>query len=286
MIMKTPRDSHLAGSEDHFQEFYKRGLNQVQNLLEEEFDSEETRQYVYDLAFKGNDVLPKRDLRPKPTTAFQADQIHRIHGGDEQTCQTLLQFSMIVAEYYDIVDDVIDGDVKPGHQRDAIVVLQFLMPVLVRLLHRLGDDAVKYWTWEATELVEASVHEPTAEMKQTTDGYLDLLEEQALLRSSVTGLAAVVAGADDEAIERAEQVGTTVHKLMQFVTDLKQYGSDDDPSNAVQLFDKEDFSKQYQQFKNELDETLSVYPETHASQMRSPWQDGHMSKYPDEAEEI
>jgi len=29
---------------------------------------------VYALAFKENDALPKRDRRPKTTTAFQADQ--------------------------------------------------------------------------------------------------------------------------------------------------------------------------------------------------------------------
>ncbi|MDS0260074.1 hypothetical protein NDI56_11785 [Haloarcula sp. S1CR25-12] len=283
--METDGGNSLEGSGDYLQEFYEQKLIQVQTLLEEEFGSDETRQYVYRLAFKGNDVLPKRDRRPKPTTAFQADQIHRIHGGDEETRQTLLQFAIIVAEYYDIVDDVIDGDVKPGHEREAIVALQFLMPVLVRLLHRLGDDAVEYWTWEATELVECCVHEPTADEKQTEAGYLDLLEEQALLRSSITGLAAIVAGADDEEIARAEEVGRTVHKLMQFTTDLNQYGSDDDPSNAVALFDKEAFSGQYQQFKDELDETLAAYPEDYASQMRAPWQGGHMSKYPDESKD-
>src|SRR6056297_565126 len=98
--METDRGNSPAGSGEYIQEFYERGLIQVQTLLEEEFGSDETRQYVYRLAFKGNDVLPKRDLRPKPTTAFQADQIHRIHGGDEETRQTLLQFAIVVAEYY------------------------------------------------------------------------------------------------------------------------------------------------------------------------------------------
>jgi len=283
--MTTAKDSSGEDTNEHLRAFYRRGLEQVQTLLEEEFDSEEARQHVYRLAFKQNDVLPKRNLRPKPTTAFQADRIHRIHDGDEQTRQTLLQFSIMVAEYYDIGDDIIDGDVKPGHQREALVAIQFMMPVLARLLHRLGDAAVDYWTWEAMELVKAALHEPGEEEKQTADGYLDLLEDQAILRSSITGLAAVVADADGEAIERAEQVGTTVHKLMQFVTDLKQYGSDDDPSNAVRVFDKQSFSDQFQRLKNELDETLSVYPDKHASQMRSPWQDDHMEKYPDETED-
>ena len=119
--MTTAKDSSGEDTNEHLRAFYRRGLEQVQTLLEEEFDSEEARQHVYRLAFKQNDVLPKRNLRPKPTTAFQADRIHRIHDGDEQTRQTLLQFSIMVAEYYDIGDDIIDGDVKPGHQREALV---------------------------------------------------------------------------------------------------------------------------------------------------------------------
>jgi len=267
---------------EYFREFYLRGLEEVEVLLKEEFDSEPARQHVYGLAFKQNDILPKRDRRPKSGTVFQADQIHRIHDGDEQTHQTLLQFGIVVAEYYDIVDDVVDGDVKPGHDREALLVAQLLMPVLTRLLHRLGDDAVEYWTREAAALVEAPlVHEQPDERERTGAAYLDLMDEQASLRSAITGLAAIVAGADDDAIERAERVGTTVHKLMQFVTDLNQYPSDDDPWNAVAIYDEDEFFAQYQGLKDELDEALSAYPEEYITRMRSPWQSGLRSEYPE-----
>ncbi len=267
---------------EYFRDFYTRGLDYIEALLEDELDSEAARQHVYTLAFKENDALPKRDRRPKTTTAFQADQIHRVHGGDERTRQTLLQFAIVAAEYYDIVDDVVDGDVEPGHERDALLVAQLLMPVLTRLLHRLGDDCVEYWTREAAALVEAPlVHEPSEDGDQTGDAYFDLLERQASLRSSITGLAAIVAGADDEAVERAERIGTAVHKLMQFATDLSQYPSDDDPSNAAAIFDKAEFFAQYQELRDELDEGLSAYPEEYSARMRFPWEDDLRSEYPD-----
>jgi len=282
--MPTDSKDAFGGDAEYFRDFYTRGLDCIEALLEDELDSEAARQHVYALAFKENDALPKRDRRPKTMTAFQAEQIHRIHGGDEQTRRTLLQFAIVTAEYYDIVDDVVDGDVEPGYERDALLVAQLLMPILTRLLHRLGDDCVEYWTREAAALVEAPlVHEPSEDGDQTGDAYFDLLEQQASLRSSITGLAAIVAGADDEAVERAERVGTAVHKLMQFATDLSQYPSDDDPSNAAAMFGKEEFFAQYQALRDELDEALAVYPEEYAARMRLPWEEDLRSEYPDGA---
>lgn len=284
--MSSDKNGYDNEDLEYFQDFYTQALNQVESLLKEEYDSESARQHLYALAFKENDVLPKRDSRPKITTAFQADQIYRIHDSDEETRQTLLQFAIVVAEYYDIVDDVVDGDVKPDHERHALLVAQLLMPVLSRLLHRLGDAAVEYWTREATALVEAPLlHEQAEETEKTGTAYFDLLENQASLRSSVTGLAAIVADANDEEVTRAEEIGTTVHKLMQFATDLDQYPSDDDPWNAVSIYSREEFFTQYQRLRDELDEKLSSYPDEYAVRMRSPWQEDLESHYPAERTE-
>jgi hypothetical protein len=278
--MPVTDDTDSFGDRDEYQrEFYDRVLGHVETILKTELDSETARKYVYGLAFKENDVLPKRDRRPKPGTAFQADQIHRIHGGDEETRATLVQFALVVAEYYDVVDDVVDGDVKPGHEREALLVAQLLMPVLARLLHRLGDDAVEYWTREATALVEAPLIHESADGEPTGEAYLDLLERQASLRSSITGLAAVVAGADGDAVERAENVGTAVHKLMQFATDLAQYESDNDPWNAVALFEETAYFEQLRSLRDELDEALSAYPDEYACRMRAPWEDDVRPRY-------
>ncbi len=284
--MSGEKNSYDDEDLEYFREFYTQALNQLEVLLKEEYDSEPTRQHLYALAFKKNDVLPKRDSRPKITTAFQADQIYRIHDDDEETRRTLLQFGIVVAEYYDIVDDVVDGDVKPGHERHALLIAQLLMPVLARLLARLGTAAVEYWTRQATALVEAPLlYEPSEDTEHTGPAYLELLEHQASLRSSVTGLAALVADANDEEVTRAEEIGTTVHKLMQFATDLDQYPSDDDPWNAVSIYSREEFFTQYQCLRDELDKKLSAYPDEYAVRMRSPWQEDLKSHYPAERTE-
>lgn len=262
------------------EEFQRRVIGTIEELLEGFYDSTTVRDLVYNRAFRANDVLPKRDRRPKTTTAFVAEQIHRTHEGGADQRDALVTFAIVVAEYADILDDVVDGDVAEGHEDEALLVTQLLMPVLARLLHDLGDSAVEYWTGHATALVQAPLVYETAG-DPSREAYLDLLDRQALLRSSVTGLAAVVGGGDEAAIERAEAVGRLVHCLMQFSTDIAQYGDDDDPWNAVALFDEDAFLDQFDAYRDELATVTDAYPSPHAERMRRFWEREYRPRYRD-----
>jgi hypothetical protein len=259
-------------------EFHRRVLDLVETVLERAYDSQDIRNRVYNLAFRPNDVLPKRDRRPKTTTAFIAEQIHRSHGGDPAQRATLVEFGIVVAEYADILDDVVDGDVDEGHEREALLVSQLLVPVMVRTLHRLGGRAVDYWTDDALALVQAPlVHEQSSTPSRAA--YLALLDEQASLRSSITGLAAVAADDDERAVERAETVGSVVHRLMQFSTDLHQYGDNDDPWNAVALFSEDAFVEQVETFRTELATAAEAYPSPYADRIVRFWDREYRASY-------
>jgi hypothetical protein len=268
-------DEELAES---FGEFQRRVLDRVETLLATSYESTTVRNLVYTLAFRANNVLPKRDSRPKTTTAFVAEQIHRAHGGDLDRRATLVEFAVVVAEYADILDDVVDGDVAEGHEREALLVSQLLVPVLIRSVHRLGGRAVDYWTDDALALVQAPlVHE--REAAPSGEAYLDLLAEQASLRSSVTGLAAVAADEDEAAVARAEEVGRAVHGLMQFSTDLHQYGDDDDPWNAAALFSEEAFLEQVDAFRDDLGAAVASYPSPYAERIVRIWERDYRASY-------
>lgn len=262
------------------EEFQRRVIENVEELLEGFYDSTTIRNLVYNRAFRANEVLPKRDRRPKTTTAFVAEQIHRAHDGGADQRATLISFAIVVAEYADILDDVVDSDVAEGYEDEALLVTQLLLPVLTRLLHDLDDRAVEYWTGHATALVQAPLVYETAS-DPSREAYLDLLDRQALLRSSITGLAAVVGGGDEEAIERAETVGRLVHCLMQFATDTEQYGDDDDPWNAVSLFDEDAFVDQIDAYRDELASVTDTYPSPYAERMRRFWERDYSKRYKD-----
>lgn len=260
------------------EDFERRVLEYVEEILESSYDSLEIRNRVYNLAFRENDILPKRDRRPKTTTAFVAEQVHRAHDGNSDDRAVLVKFALVVAEYGDILDDIVDGDVSDGHENEALLVTQLLMPVLTKLLHQLGDEAVAYWSGHATALVEAPLVDET-ETPPSAEVYLHLLEKQTSLRSAITGLAAVASNGNAEAIERAERVGEAIHHLMQFSTDLFQYGDDDDPWNAVALFDQNAFTEQADTFRSELANAVDPYPDLYSDRIERIWDIDYQSRY-------
>lgn len=268
-------DDELAAT---YADFQQRVLDRVGALLERTYDSQAIRNRVYGLAFKRNEVLPKRDRRPKTTTAFVAEQVHRAHDGDPDRRATLVEFAVVVAEYADILDDVVDGDVSEGHESEALLVSQLLIPVLIRSLHALGDRAVDYWTDDALALVQAPlVHE--REHTPSAEAYPDLLREQASLRSSITGLAAVAADENEAAVDRAETVGRAVHGLMQFSTDLHQHGWDDDPWNAVELYDEDEFVTRVDAIRADLRDAASEYGSPYTDRIVRFWERDYRERY-------
>ena len=245
--------------DQHVRQLFDRLLDQVKVVLDE-IESPELRELTYELAFAPNDVLPKRHSRPQVTIAHLTEQVYLAHSDDAPHLDELLRFAIVVQEYYDTLDDIVDGDVADGHEPQAMVVTQLMMPLMMRMLGRLGPDALDYWTSRALRMVESLYLEKCRE--KSFESYLSSLEQQSYFFGFATGLAAVVAGEDDETIERAEDIGRTGYKYAQFVLDLFQAGEDDvDNWNALHFLERREVLDYLRQWRDELDDLLADYPE-------------------------
>lgn len=213
-------------------------LDCIDQLLSE-LPNPEMRALVYETAFEGNDILPKRSSRPKIETALLVEQLSLAYDPAGTHLETLLEFTVAVTEYYDICDDVLDNDVSKDNFSDVFVVLQLLFPLFVRRLDRLGSEAATFWTDRAISLVAA----PTTELscEPSLEAYRSIVDQQVELFGFVTGLAAVVAGGDDSEIRTAERIGHVYYTYEQFLIDAEQYAQDDDdPWNLWALTDEAD----------------------------------------------
>ena len=255
-------DDQQAQFDQHIRGLFDRLLDEVEIILEE-IESPELQDLTYKLAFKPNDVLPKRHSRPQVTIAHLTEQVYLAHGGDDAARRKLLRFAIVVQEYYDTLDDIVDGDVAAGYEPQAMVVTQLMMPLMVRMLGQMGEDAVDYWTCRAQEMVESLYLEKCRE--KSFDSYLSSLEQQSYFFGFATGLAAVVAGEDDETVERAESIGRTGYKYAQFVLDLYQEDEDDpDNWNALHFVDRDKVLDYLGLWRDELESLLDAYPEGQA----------------------
>lgn len=202
--------------------FEGRAKEAIEELLAT-VEPDPARRQLDRIVFSANSVLPKRTRRPGRVSllsAYLVEQVHAEYGDDPERRRLLVQFALAVAEYADIVDDLVDGDVDPDRETEVLLTLQVLWPLLTRLLARLGERETLYWTERATLLVGAPVTERTSE--PSAESYHALVEEQSTLFGFVTGLAAVAAGADD-AVERAERLGELFFRYTQFLLDCEQY---------------------------------------------------------------
>ncbi|SER28152.1 hypothetical protein [Natrinema salaciae] len=174
------------------------------------------------IAFTPNAALPKRTRRPKWELAFLVDRLANASTMDDERRETVLQFSLCVGEYYDIFDDVVDDDVAEGARGTVVATWQVMFPLCTRLVHRLGDDAVDYWTDRAMGLMEAPLGGIRTD--PTLERYRAIVDRQAVLFGALTGLCAVV-GDHPATVERAEQLGRAYFRFEQFLLDGEQYAS-------------------------------------------------------------
>jgi hypothetical protein len=170
-------------------------------------------------------------------------------------------------EYYDIVDDIFDGDVAEGSEAEVFATKEFLRPVITRLITRLPDNIVEYWSRMAFRTVESFtdelLQEPNAEM------YLQIVNKQSELYAVNTGLAAVISDQDDQTIQEAERIGELFFKFDQFLLDGYQADADDpDPWNAWYLMSEESALEQLRTWQRQLEKYLDTLPDAHSDLVR------------------
>lgn len=252
--------------EAHVQDLRDRVLDHVRELLLE-LDSPRLAQQVYDLAFDDSEVLPKRESRPKLETALLAEQTYLQFDPSGEHLDELLQFTVLVQEYYDMLDDLIDDDVAPTHENEVLLVSQTLVPMLQRALAALGADATDYWTDRSVDLLTAPQYEATHD--PTPEHYAELLARQSVLFGFVTGLSAVVTGQDEDAIQRTERLGRVAYKHAQYVLDYEQYhAGHTEEWNAAELSSEAALIDRLEQWRAEVVELTADYDPERARLVR------------------
>lgn len=257
------RASDLSGDEradfeEYVEDVRQRTLDRVEAMLAEPEPA--LAQRVYDLAFSPSDALPRRERRPDLHSAVLADAAADAHGLAERERQLLLEFTLAIQEYYDLLDDVVDGDVAEGHAGEVQVVAQALLPMATARLGELGSEAVAYWSARALELVSAPHVEARSE--PGVEAYRDLLDRQSVLFGFVPGVTAVAAGSDEAGVERAEALGRAVYLHGQLARDVEQHrAGDDDPWNAAALEGERAVLDRLTELRREVSELADDYPE-------------------------
>lgn len=236
-------------------------LECIEGLLDE-IEIEPLRRQLHAVVFMENEVLPRRRHRPKLETAHLVDQLYKVYANDYEPPEALIQFSIVAAEYYDILDDLVDGDVDAGRESEILLTSQLLMPLIVRLLKRLDADATAFWTTRAIELIEAPltelVEEPSAEV------YLDIVDRQATLYGFLTGVSAITGGASRTGIDRAESIGRTYYKFEQLLIDRSQA---DGKWNAWELMYDADVLDKLFELQTDLERLVGDLPQRRAEQI-------------------
>lgn len=190
------------------------------------------------------------------------------YGDDEGTLDTLIELTITISEHYDIADDVVDESVAPGQYPDAIVAMELLMPLFIRRLHRLGTDAVEFWTERSLSLIES----PYREMHETpsVDAYRQILQRQSNLFGFVTGLAPVAAGADETAIERAERIGREFYIYEQYMVDREGYDRGEAGAwNIWELVSEDQAVELMNERAGEITDLASVFPKETQTAIRA-----------------
>lgn len=233
-------------------------LECVEALLRE-IPSDALRDMLYGVAFQANDALPKRATRPKVENALLVASVYRAHAHDGEALDTLLEFTVAVTEYYDIADDLFDGDVVAERTGETFLAMHLLVPLFVRRLGWLGADAACYWADHATTLIEAPYVEHRSD--PTFDAYVRSLERQGELFGFATGLAATVAGVDRDCVERARRLGNAYYAYEQLLVDRRQFEQDDGDSwNAWHLASESTVCDALLRHRREATDCLEQYP--------------------------
>ncbi|MCL9812295.1 hypothetical protein [Natranaeroarchaeum aerophilus] len=255
---------------EYYTDLEYRTYSLVDELLAE-IPEKPLRKRVSSMAFTPNEFLPKRSKRPKIEIPFLVEQIFLSYTTDEEDLDTLLQFSVLIGEYYDIYDDILDDDVATA-RREVIATWQVMFPLALRLLCRLGDDAVSYWTHRAMCLPEGQIAE--AGLDPSGSLYYDIVHQQSVLFGFLAGLGAVVAGAEQNEIRNAECLGGLFFKYEQFILDAEQYRTREATDtgeiwNAMRFMSDDELIAQLRSWQSDANQLLKTYPAERAALLES-----------------
>lgn len=243
----------------HFDELWERISERVDAILSR-IETPGVRQIVANVAFSTNDTLLKRSVRPKPEIFHLMEQLCDIHDLSPDIKNDLLEFTILVTEYFDIYDDIADGDVDQEDLSKVTLVHSILGTLIMKKLPQLDDSAVKYWTNQTLVLSECVYFEMA--YNPHSEVYLDVVDRQSKLFGGLTGLVPVVDGAKQVKIDEASTLGEIYFMFEQFLLDLEQkIGGDDDPWNAWHLIDNDDIRSVLEAWRRQALDLTAQFPD-------------------------
>ena len=244
---------------------HERVLAAAERLLNE-VDPPAVRRLTEQLAFTPSDALPKRERRPKTEPSFLASHVYRGHTSTSDGGAAVIEFSTCVAEWFDILDDLADGDVRSGAEPEALVVAQVLSALATKRLHAFGDEAVEFWTERSLTLyatqLERREHDPDGET------YVAILREEGTLFGFLTGTAALAAGADDDVVERAAAAGRAFYAFEHLLVDAENHHVETDAWNGWRLMSTAAFRTRVEEFREAVETAVDPLPDKHARAIR------------------
>jgi len=218
------------------------------------------------LAFAPSDALPKRTRRPKTEPSFLAAQTYRGHAPEGDEAASVVEFATCVTEWFDVLDDIVDGDVQSGAEPEALVVAQVLSTLATRRVHAFGDEAVTFWTERTFRLYAAQLRRRESEPDAET--YTVILREEGTLFGFLTGVAALVAGADEETVERAARAGRAFYAFEHLLIDAENHRVETDAWNAWRLMSAATFRTWVDEFRAEVEAAVDPLPDERARSVR------------------
>lgn len=191
----------------------------VQAILAE-LPHEDVRRAVHELALQPNDVLPKRRERPHAVSAYAVRLLGRAFGLRDERLDTLVRMALAFVEAGDIYDDVVDGDVLPGHQHRALAVCTALHFVATRCALRLGPHVADRWLVAMQDLPHSVLLEKDGD--GSLSGYLEAVQAQAALFGALAEAAGLAVGAEPERVARAADLAKLLYGLLQQLQDVRE----------------------------------------------------------------
>jgi len=261
-MIRTPTylDRAHVGEVEQYLERFRSRLDQYVGELVATVEQEHVQTQLKTVAFTANHLLPKRNIRPAVRIEHTAEQIHLAHDKKREEAVDLIKFVLVSHEYYDIVDDIFDGDVAPGGEPQVFATKELLQPLLLDQLVALGGEAGSYWSSRSLRMTSSMLDELRTE--PAAPEYRELMDKQAELYGAMTGLGALTADVKDREVERAETFGKNFFKFEQCVLDRKQYESGDpDPWNLWSLATERYATESLLDWQSEMETYLRTLPE-------------------------
>lgn len=230
----------------------------VEGILED-IHQDRVAQQVNVFVFTPNDMLPKGGRRPVVKPIFLLDQLYRAHGNGDPPAE-LIKFAIVVHEYSDIGDDLLDGDVSPGHELEALLTIQTFVPLMAKYANALGPNATELFAEEWFTMVNAQVGERVETMSVET--YERVTEAQSSLFQVMTRLCAAEAGPEADGDEFAA-IGRAYYHYRTLLTDIYQYGKTggEDEWNVVDVLEEDEIVQLVEKWKGKVHERVANLPE-------------------------